>query len=395
MTKMKKTGLMDGAGSESEEEVVESGHGNTRLPFGLCKRYGINLPDEATPRDAWDALKGRGIYPEDVYKELDEKAGDKPKENEEKQQEQKPINKEELAKKKEQMFSSDRNRYEGGVSRKAIEKNFNFGTEEMQDTTASLFNNDSYTVRKGSRGDASFSPVRNSVNTSPKMLSKSEYHADGYAFYHESWHAIDYNYGTDGVGDRTSLSTSYITSSGKTIQELVTEEGSKLDIDAIKEELNKEKLGSAGIERLKSLKEKKEALIKQMDENRKSGKPFDREVYNEYTSVDAEIDKMEKTPRNLKIKWGDLSDVASGATKGIRTICGIGHDIKYWYHSDYNRGAEVFAEIAGAKATSPESYAVLKKYIPKTVEGFEEIYSKLKNGEIKAANKSFFRASLF
>ena len=32
---------------------------------------------------------------------------------------------------------------------------------------------------------------------------------------------------------------------------------------------------------------------------------------------------------------------------------------------------------ASAKATSPESYAVLKKYIPKTVEGFEEIYSKL------------------
>lgn len=365
----------------------------------MCKRYGINLPDKATPHDAWEALKGVGITPDVVYEEL-EKTGstDSVKPNyevkEEKQQEQKPINKEELAKKKEQMFSSDRNRYEGGVSRKAIEKNFNFGTEEMQDTTANLFNDDSYTIRKGSKGDASFSPIRNSVNASPKMLGKSEYQADGCAFYHESWHAIDYNYGTDGVGDRTSLSTSYITSSGKTIQELVTEEGSKLDIDAIKEELNKEKLGSVGVERLKSLKEKKEALIKQMDENRKSGK-FDREVYNEYTSVDAEISKMEETPRELKIKWGDLSDVVSGATKGERTICGVGHKIGYWYRSDYNRGSEVFAEIASAKATSPESYSVLKKYIPKTVEGFEEIYSKLKNGEIKAANKSFFRASLF
>lgn len=28
-----------------------------RLPFGLCKRHGIMLPKNATPRQAWDALK--------------------------------------------------------------------------------------------------------------------------------------------------------------------------------------------------------------------------------------------------------------------------------------------------------------------------------------------------
>ena len=33
---------------------------NNRLPFGLCKEYGIQLPDGATPKDAWYALKKHG-----------------------------------------------------------------------------------------------------------------------------------------------------------------------------------------------------------------------------------------------------------------------------------------------------------------------------------------------
>lgn len=39
-----------------------------RLPFGLCKRYGITLPKNATPRQAWDALKRKtGQTPKDVF----------------------------------------------------------------------------------------------------------------------------------------------------------------------------------------------------------------------------------------------------------------------------------------------------------------------------------------
>ncbi|MCD8201936.1 MAG: DUF1073 domain-containing protein [Clostridia bacterium] len=49
-------------------------HGNTRLPFGLCKEFSIDLPEGAAPRDAWDALRGKGIKPTDVYTEL-EKTG--------------------------------------------------------------------------------------------------------------------------------------------------------------------------------------------------------------------------------------------------------------------------------------------------------------------------------
>lgn len=45
-------------------------HGNTRLPFGLCKRFGIEIDPSWKPRDAWDALAGRGITPEKAFEAL-------------------------------------------------------------------------------------------------------------------------------------------------------------------------------------------------------------------------------------------------------------------------------------------------------------------------------------
>ena len=48
--------------------------GNTGLPFGLCKRFNISLPQNATPRDAWEALKKKaGWTPDMVYRALDNK----------------------------------------------------------------------------------------------------------------------------------------------------------------------------------------------------------------------------------------------------------------------------------------------------------------------------------
>ena len=44
-----------------------------RLPFALCKERGIELPKWATPRDAWNALKGYNINPALEYQRLFEK----------------------------------------------------------------------------------------------------------------------------------------------------------------------------------------------------------------------------------------------------------------------------------------------------------------------------------
>ena len=48
------------------------GHGNTKIPYGLCQREGIEVKAGWTPKDAWDALAGKGYSASEVYKELKE-----------------------------------------------------------------------------------------------------------------------------------------------------------------------------------------------------------------------------------------------------------------------------------------------------------------------------------
>lgn len=61
----KKDVAPDNGGEENQDDDKKGdNHGNLGLPFGLCAKYGIPLPDGATPRDAWNALKQRkGIDP--------------------------------------------------------------------------------------------------------------------------------------------------------------------------------------------------------------------------------------------------------------------------------------------------------------------------------------------
>lgn len=51
---------------------------NNRLAFGLCEKYGIELPKGATPGEAWEALKEHtGKTAGDFYKHSGEKGADK------------------------------------------------------------------------------------------------------------------------------------------------------------------------------------------------------------------------------------------------------------------------------------------------------------------------------
>lgn len=74
------TEIVKGGENDSEDKKGE-GPGNTGLPFGLCKKYGIALPPKATPRDAWNALKHKtGLTPEQVYRDLKKKEDEKRRE---------------------------------------------------------------------------------------------------------------------------------------------------------------------------------------------------------------------------------------------------------------------------------------------------------------------------
>ena len=59
--------------SESGEAPAKGGHGNTKLPFGLCERYGIAVQSGWTPREAWEALAGKGVSAKEEYKKLRER----------------------------------------------------------------------------------------------------------------------------------------------------------------------------------------------------------------------------------------------------------------------------------------------------------------------------------
>ena len=54
------------------------GHGNTKIPFGLCQREGIKVGSDWTPKDAWNALEGKGYSASETYSEL-KKTGKTPK----------------------------------------------------------------------------------------------------------------------------------------------------------------------------------------------------------------------------------------------------------------------------------------------------------------------------
>jgi hypothetical protein len=64
-------------------EPYEDGLGSARyrLPYGIAKGMGLNT-DGMTPREVWEMLKGKGVNPDNAYKELEKKAKTEIKEEE-------------------------------------------------------------------------------------------------------------------------------------------------------------------------------------------------------------------------------------------------------------------------------------------------------------------------
>lgn len=64
--------VVDKARMDDDDDDESSGgsHGNTKIPFGLCQREGIKVGADWTPKDAWNALEGKGYKAGDVYQNL-------------------------------------------------------------------------------------------------------------------------------------------------------------------------------------------------------------------------------------------------------------------------------------------------------------------------------------
>lgn len=349
-------------GKKYNDDVKEKDEGQPkrnaallRLPFGLCKQYGIKTEDSWTPRDAWNALKGRrGIDPREAMDDyLDDRDADKP-----------AVDAKEQKETVEAFMNCDRIRVTT-KNREALQKCFEAGTKEMQEVTSRLFIEDSFSYLSGGAGE--FAEKGNAVH----MDYADELYGVGSTFYHESWHAIDYNYGEISEAD---------------IKRELTEKNNaliKLYLERrihptfynrqLKENIQ-EVRGKAYMScshRLSTGKTFKDTLL---EETKGRGRGLLNSVGIRY-----EKDKKELGQQVAIRKWSDMSDIINGLTHKI--ICGY-HSRGYWDKAGNSRAIEAFAEIASSKAANQESYDIIKSYLPKTVEAFEELYEKIKRGEI-------------
>lgn len=304
------------------------------------------------------------------------------------------------------MMSSDRMQWGRVVTKESVERALNGGTEEAKELVTRLFNEDGFGIGTPIRsGQTAFYSGYNKVGLSSDTFASGEKYAysQGGIFYHECWHAIDENYGEQEL--HKGLSNSYITSTGKTFSDTLVEDYNaniKGKVMEIRKDFDKEVeeyYSSQGYDRKAILAEYKRAeeesyriwneeynLTKSYPlANAKRREYWESEEYKKAKDLYRKV--SDEYPGAVLVKWGDLSDVISGATKNKLNF-GMQHKASYWKGGFFDtwqdkRASEAFAECASAKSTNPASYELLKKYLPNTVKAFEEIYDKLNKGEIK------------
>lgn len=263
-------------------------------------------------------------------------------------------------------------------------------------------------------------------------------YAKGSVFFHESGHALDRTYGK-GTDIFMQWSVDYKGEDGKSLSDTIYDELKNSDRDALDKEIKAEK--DKALEKLRAQADKTRKELNKYDEGIKAKYKTDfdnvqrlREeknkfvvdnvvalrdrnsqeyakytelnnsfteannkywnaIFNEFNNdterlrLKKEYDNAYENERvgsselsgNINRKYGDLSDMFQASTGKMLSSIGMGHDENYF--NSTKRGSEAFAEILSAKATNPESYKLMKKYIPQTLAKFDEIMEKIKNGK--------------
>lgn len=91
-----------------------------------------------------------------------------------------------------------------------------------------------------------------------------------------------------------------------------------------------------------------------------------------YKALEKEVQKL--TP----FEKADLSDILEGATKNKIEV-GFGHGKSYWQR-DSALSTEAFAEFYDSAVACPESLEVLKRYLPKSYNIFQEMLANILKG---------------
>ena len=280
------------------------------------------------------------------------------------------------------------------------------------------------------------------VSVGQGVFKQGEYYSKGGVFFHESGHALDATFDKNGVKEEWSyffVSQKH----GKPMCQMVKEEirehmgeyeELKTKIKAEQEELAKSLFGEKEEQEYETLKAQSKEMYKAYENDahykelndrfnqmvEKSSdlrekyftSPNNQESRNAYVEIrqkildtsreinnyrneffeknypehsknaqredelmDLKINAKEKAKAQICVKYGDLSDMFIAA--GVGDLCGMGHSGNYW--TLRHIGNECFAEITSAKATNPASLELMKQYIPKSLEIYDEIMNQIKN----------------
>ena len=198
-------------------ETERKGNAHLKLPFGLCKKYGIHLPENATPRDAWNALKGIGINPGEEYDKFAEQQSDnetnKPNSSDDNTNNSGEIDK----------LFSDNNRfsYSGTFTKDYAKKQFDAGEQYHRDIITKAMQETGVTYRHGKNDECYIQWGQVYLTVDDSYGQEGNSYAEGEVFYHESYHAIDGGYAPR-FG--TLLSNTYTNDQGETLYDILKKE---------------------------------------------------------------------------------------------------------------------------------------------------------------------------
>ena len=410
--------------NKKDEPVdITPSHGNTRLPFGLCMRYGIAIGKDWTPRDAWDALKGKGITPDEVYSDVKKdgkvnevKAEPEQPKVEEKKQEQQKTEEIDVKKVESEFEGSDVFRYGAKIKDYAV-KAFNVGSAESKSILLGAVKTGEVRYEKDSKDHCTLET--GTVYLSGKKSGVDSAYYEGQQFWHESFHSIDGNYGEKSFYSGFSAASDYLdVGEGKSLDDVLREEFETIkdkadDLKAEVKQFQKEEEKRFGfdMDKYRSASSEYGRQKTQIDNVAKDTIDAIAEAYltrkitlSEYYAKKEEANNVKKEQlkalnktdfakeqkKQLKLynraknsaihKYMTLSDLFSSESI---YLTGFGHKPGYWLARRSRLSSEFFANTGAAYTANAEEYELLKKYLPKSVKAFETIVNKIKNGEIK------------
>ena len=359
----------------------KSDNSANRLPFGLCKKYGIALPNNATPRDAWNALKGIGIVPEEEYdKFYDDKNGS---------DESKADASESTGISADEVLSTSRMYYDSTFTKEYVKKQLEAGNTEYQELVKTVMRDTGITYEHGN-SDYCRSAYGEVVLTVDENYGnqKSSYSL-GEVFYHETFHAIDGLY-SQRFG--SMLSSTYTNDQGETLYDVLKSEkrrfGSKgiaairarFEADVDKYLVENGISTAAEIENTQALWQEQQARLNMQSSWDARQAVMESQEYRSARMKNSLLQSQRLVYRGyLHKKYGFISDILSQWNESL----GMGHSMSYWKQNKYNACCEFFAEVGAHAATSKEALDLVREYFPQSVKFAEEIIEGVKSGRIK------------